>query len=66
MTDLEAIKTIEDSDCYDHEAWIAAFQQLIDSGTVWHLQGFYGRNAARLISLGECHPARTNTEGCYS
>lgn len=31
------------------------FQRLIDDGTVWHLQGSYGRAAAQLIEAGICH-----------
>jgi hypothetical protein len=38
----------------DHEAVIAAYQSLIDSGVVWQLQGFYGRTAAALIESGDC------------
>lgn len=34
---------------------VELFQELIDSGTVWHLQGSYGRMAARLIEAGYCH-----------
>lgn len=33
---------------------IAGFQQLIDSGVVWQLQGSYGRTAANLIERGYC------------
>ena len=36
---------------------ISAYQHLINTGEVWQLQGFYGRNAARLIELGVCQPA---------
>jgi len=40
----------------DEEAIIAGFQKGIDSGTVWHLQGSYGRMAANLIEQGLCTP----------
>lgn len=34
---------------------ITFFQELIDSGDAWKLQGFYGSNAHRLIEEGLCH-----------
>ena len=34
---------------------VAGFQELIDSGLAWRLQGVYGRTANRLIEMGLCH-----------
>lgn len=35
---------------------VEMFQELIDAGIVWQLQGFYGRTAASLIEEGLCTP----------
>jgi hypothetical protein len=32
-----------------------AYQRLIDSGVIWHLQGSRQRTAMDLIAAGECH-----------
>jgi hypothetical protein len=54
MTTLEAVQVIEDSEELDEEEYVQAFQTLIDSGVVWQLQGFYGREAIKLIQCGAC------------
>ena len=51
---IEMIEGVYD-DVEDHEV-IAAWQYLIDIGLVWKLQGYFGRQAARLIEDGVCTP----------
>ena len=36
------------------EQLIEGFQHMIDDGSVWNLQGHYGRTAAALIRAGHC------------
>jgi hypothetical protein len=59
---LEAILTIEGGDA-DWPEFCEAYQSLIDSGVVWHLQGSYGRTATALIEEGYCHVATETDEG---
>jgi hypothetical protein len=40
------------------EAFIEAYQHLIDTGAAWSLQGRVGRTAAHLIEQGLCEPAK--------
>lgn len=39
----------------DMEETLYMFQELIDNGMAWRLQGHYGRTAQRLIEDGYCH-----------
>jgi hypothetical protein len=40
----------------DGDEMVAFFQELIDSGFAWELQGSYGRTAQHLIDTGLCTP----------
>ena len=43
------------------DQYIQAWQFLIDTGLCWQLQGWFGREAARLISAGICNiPGRND------
>jgi hypothetical protein len=54
MYDLDFIMSYEAGEL-DDEAIVDGFQKMIDNGSVWHLQGHYGRTAASLIESGLCH-----------
>ena len=57
MNHLDFIMKYEQSDVTEDEVF-AGFQAMIDDGTVWSLQGSYGRSAMRLIDAGYCHALR--------
>ena len=58
MKHFDFIIKFESGQATDEEV-VAGFQAMIDDGTVWQLQGSYGRLAQELINCGECH-AKTN------
>ena len=54
MSDVvDKIIAFENNELGDEET-ISLFQELIDSGQVWHMQGAYGRSAVRLVNAGLC------------
>ena len=59
MKNIEAINIAEGFiDAEDEQQYIAAWQQLIDTGLAWSLQGWFGRRAMEMIETGVCHRAR--------
>lgn len=50
---IEQIIAFENGELDDQQT-ISFFQQLIDSGMAWSLQGSYGRMARALIEEGYC------------
>ena len=55
MNNLDFIMAYECGEITTEEELIAGFQAMIDDGSVWNLQGFYGRTAKDLIESGYCH-----------
>jgi len=53
MTDFEATMIAEGAtEAENEEQYIAAWQQLIDTGLCWRLQGWFGRTAQELLKQG--------------
>ena len=57
MKHLDFIIAYEKGNASDQEI-VDGFQAMIDDGTVWKLQGVYGRLAHHLIAMDHCHPAK--------
>ena len=54
MDQVDKIMLFESGEL-DFEGIVELFQDLIDSGLVWQLQGSYGRVAKSLIADGYCN-----------
>lgn len=55
MPDASVIMAYEAGEL-DEQATVRLFQELVDSGLAWKLQGHYGRTAQRLIEAGLVTP----------
>ncbi len=67
MNDVDAVMTLVDEDA-DAMEQVRSLQALINSGTVWHMEGSMGRAAMRAIEDGVCalgKEGRRNYWGVY-
>ena len=59
-TDLNVYSAVSIAEGFDpvytEEEYFAAWQYLIDTGTCWRLQGWFGRTANHFIEQGLCQP----------
>lgn len=55
MVNIDTIIAFEQGDL-DYGQTVALLQELIDDGSAWTLQGFYGRAAQACIDSGDCEP----------
>ena len=55
MAIVDKIIAWESGEMETREEVISLFQELIDNGMAWTLQGSYGRTAEALIREGHCH-----------
>ena len=56
-------RLFEKMEAMEEEEIFVFFQEIIDSGAVWNLQGCYSRTAESLIDTGYC---RRKGATCYS
>jgi len=54
---IDKIIQYEDGKMTEEET-VVFFQELIDNGWAWKLQGHYGRTAKNLIENGDCNESR--------
>jgi len=54
---VDRITAYEDGTASDADI-VTLFQDLVDTGMAWQLQGSYGRTAAAMIRAGLIHPAK--------
>ena len=59
--DIDKIMRYEGGEMPEDEE-VQFFQELIDSGDVWTLQGHYGRTAMMHINNGMCHKAKVRSK----
>jgi hypothetical protein len=66
MTNYKAVALAEGFEEGSIEEQIMAWQQLVDTGLAWKLQGWFGRTATCLIEAGVIHAAPVKKENYES
>lgn len=61
MDQVTAIIAYESGEL-DEDATVSLFQDLVNTGLAWQLQGHYGRTAAKLIEAGLVTPPGSRRE----
>ena len=54
MNTFDAVMIAEGVNDADEKTYTEAWQHLIDTGVCWNLQGWFGRQAIKLIEEGVC------------
>jgi hypothetical protein len=62
MNTFDAVMIAEGVHDADERTYVEAWQHLIDTEVCWNLQGWFGRQATRLIEEGICVPERKDNE----
>ena len=62
MDQLDQIMAYEQGDL-DEDETLALFQELVNTGLAWALQGHYGRTAASLLEAGMIQPETSEAVG---
>lgn len=55
---LDFIARVEAGEIEDPQELVAGVQAMINDGTIWQLDGAWGRTAHNLIMQGVCRPAQ--------
>jgi len=61
MNNVEAVMIVEGEVDTDEKTWVDAWQHLIDTGLCWKFQGWYGRQAEKMIQDGRCNESECQT-----
>lgn len=58
ISPLDAVLIVEGIEDASVDKQLEAWQQLVDTGLAWQLQGWFGRTAAQLIAQGLIKPEK--------
>ena len=60
MNTIDKIVAYENGEMEDPQETVQFFQEIINSGLIWQLQGHYQRTAKSLIEAGLCTTSENN------